>query len=233
MTTKVQSNLGRTDKDGEIDYGLNEAFILLHQVHDWREQVATVTDSLAEDATTILVAEVDHVWSFVLGVRLYDATDDSSYPLKIWSPQQFIRLWPDPTDNTKAAPSDCWIDYSTSGGATVRLQSPSDAAYTLLTLYNKEGTFAATGSPSLKGLDNFLTSYATYYVFATLEAYQQASWWLQKAQGELAILLKRDRRRPERVDKPEGWVSREGLSAGAIPTSVGGDILSRPFTYGI
>ena len=173
LRTIVTGNVGRTDKDSLI----NEYFILglfdAMTRHEWGDLKVEADLTINADTTSLNLTKGLHFYDF----RVISGTN--SQELVIVS------------------------NSSTSHQRELSWYPKSDASYTLRYTYQRDPDYVEdtlfnidSDHNPIQILDNALISFATGYLFNSLEQFQSGQIWMQKYEVDLAKAISFDERNP-------------------------------------
>lgn len=184
----VFDNTGRTDKASVTDRGLNFGLDEAISRHDFRDlRVEADVDTVAGSDSVALPEDLVNL----LEVRLVDSTGEVlDRPLRVRSKVWLVRRFPNASEQSHGKPA-----WGYEEGLRLHLIPTPDLVYTLrLSYYSKPSLDEDTDEQPIRLLDRVLIAYATSYVFHSIEKHEEAVMWSRRFEGELATVIRTDKR---------------------------------------
>lgn len=197
LLAAVQLNHLRDDKAAVARVGLELAVDDLLKVYDFEKLLMTQDSTISTDDDHVAFPEG---MSQLLEVRYI--RDLNSYVIPVKDRQQVLRDYP----NATAVPSTYpwrayveggqlyWVPRNTFDGAIIRMSYISRPSW----VSDDEEL-----SPTIPNLDRYFISYATSWVFDSLQAFQISATWMSKAMSALQGAIEQQRRRPANDTRKE------------------------------
>lgn len=182
----VISNIGgRTDKNSLINSALNLA------LEDIAERLST--QELETEDTTV-IAEDDYRIALpdgflqVTSARLIDST--SSYPMEIKPADWVTDRFPNPSADSTGRP---YYGYVQGGYFYFVPYSDDDYSITLSVKLVPNALSDDADYPTVKYIDRCIVAWATYYVYQSMQQYQDAKYWFDTYLFNLDRVIKSKR----------------------------------------
>jgi hypothetical protein len=175
----VQTNHNRTDRDTIAETGLNLALQEMVKDFDWK-RLKTTLDVSVESGDTY----VQMISGFLKVTEIRFINDTQSYPIEFKNREQVLRDFPNvDADDAGGYPMFAYIE-----GDQLFIVPKINTTGTIRVVYYATPTFPTTEdeiSPFIPSLDQFLISYATSWVFMSLQMFREASTWMSIALASL------------------------------------------------
>lgn len=188
LRTRISSNIGnRTDKNTIIDEALNEGLEELVKRHYFRDAISEMADvSVVADASSVALPSDVHQ---VIEARLIDGT--LSYPFIVKSKKWVTSRWPNISEDNTGKPTLGYIE-----GDSLYLYPVSSGSYKIrATVVSFPDPLIENGDvPGIKNVDSVLTAYATSEVFASMQDFESAGWWLGKFERRIQEAIRSDQK---------------------------------------
>jgi hypothetical protein len=190
LRTRIEGNCGgRSDKTDVINAGIDEALTDIGQAHNWFD--------LISQTDLVTVASVAYVtlptgYHRILEVRHINST--SSWPIPIFPKKRIVEVYPNQVALAKGAPQIAYIE-----AGRINYSPIPDQVYTVRVTYYSLPTCAANDGayPTLSTCDKSIVSYATAYLFRSIQLFQEAQYWDNRYRQGLAEDIHDDKTRPE------------------------------------
>lgn len=199
LRTSVEALVGRTDKTSVIDDALNFALQEAADQHYFSELWSQSDESIVQAANSVAFKAGSRD---LLEARLIDSTNSSSWVILIVPKFQFVSSIPSIGDVDEGRPSVGYIE-----GETLHFAPPSDGTYVIRMTTITVPTFSSdSDTSSIKGIDEFLISYAAEYLFASIELPESAMLWSNKWKVVLSRAIRADKKNPsvQLIMQPHG-----------------------------
>jgi hypothetical protein len=196
IITRVLTNCGRLEGTGSADRSqlagdaIGEALLEAAQLHNFQSMSEEVPVTFATDSNSFALPEGTFQ---VKEVRLLN--DNTSYTLNLRQKRWITRHFPNPTFYTSSYPS-----YAYTEGGLLYYMPKANADYT--------GVMTITRIPTLAGDDDelepsllatYVIAYATAEVYRSVEMFDEAAVWDNKAAQRLQLAIIADRKSEEEV----------------------------------
>jgi hypothetical protein len=182
----VRLNIARTDKDSLINSALDLALVAALSANPEWSFLSTYADLPIVSGNGSLTLPADY--GALIGATLLNGTQ--SFKFEIRTPDYIRSQFPAPDQYPTGIPEVGYID-----GGLLYLIPYSNGSYNLRLYYTIDKTSFtsdADTSPSAT-IDEVLVSYATSYVFSSLQLHQDAMAWLQRHSLAFKTATSRDR----------------------------------------
>lgn len=205
LTSRVRLNTNRDSTgdtattDATITTYLNDAQRELARRHDWRQLFTSKTMT-----TTIGLERYAFPTDMARLMSMTMWTTSTAYTLV-----ERTKTWLNSYDSRQAL-SDTGIPaiYAVDGLYFELVPRP-DAAYTVGVNYVKWPTTLAnaTDAPDVETVEDCMIAYATAQLFAQLERFEQAEWWMREFERRFITARAADNARPNYMPQKDGVIS--------------------------
>jgi len=205
LTTRIRLNTNRESSgdtattDATITPLLNFALREIARRHDWRQLFTSKTmTTIAGTERYAFPTDMNRL----LSMTMWNST--TSYTLA-----ERTKTWLNSYDSRQALSSTGVPAVYAVDGLYFELVPRPDAVYTLAVNYIKwPATLVnATDAPDVETMDDCLIAYATSQLFAQLERFDQADWWMREFERRFVTARATDNTRPNFMPQQDGVVS--------------------------
>jgi len=204
LVSRVASDIGRTDKDSDIQDYLNWALKELARVHRWKDLEVydtTTLDTVADQKRYQLPSDLHILVDLIL------EDDDNSRRLVAVHPRRFDDIIPYPESDITGRPK-WYVQY----GNYVELYPIPDDAYNLHIRYYKFPSEMTSDSdtPDITNVDDVLCAYAAYLACVALnEPDEIVNQWKNEYMRRLSLAIAADKRKPDYSPIARGFDTRK------------------------
>lgn len=203
ILTAIQQNHKRDDREATARTGILLALQEIPKFHEFEISRTSVDLPISTDAGSVDLP--DDVLK-ILEIRWINEL--LSYQLPLKNRELILRRFPNLDAIPSSYPVECYLEGTkiyiaprTSLDAAIRVN------YTILPSFN-DSDDSSTISPAIPLVDKYLIEYGTGWVFQSLQMFNEAGFWMQRAGASLQASIDYDLRKPaeDRRIQPVGTV---------------------------